>query len=88
MKSFKQFITEEEIIIPKVHMWAALLSDDDEQVRAALRSPNASKEHLDWAMKHGNSWFAFNALRSRHHTKEHVDWAMGHWDKYINGAAL
>ena len=90
MKSFKQFITEEkeEIIIPKVHMWAALLSGDYGQIEAALRSPHHTKEHIDWAMKHKELWVVEAALRSPHHTKEHVDWAMGHDDPDIVGIAL
>ena len=90
MKSFKEFITEEkeEIIIPKVHMWAALLSGDHRQIEAALFSPNASKEHIDWAMKHRDSDVVTLALKSRHHTKEHVDLAMKHRDSNVVAAAL
>ena len=90
MKSFKQFITEEkeEIIIPKVHMWAALLSGDYGQIEAALRSPHHTKEHIDWAMKHKEAWVVRAALQSPHHTKEHVDWAMKHSYVHVLRAAL
>jgi hypothetical protein len=72
MKSFKEFITEEEIIIPKVHMWGALLRGDYEQARAALFSPYATKEHIDWAIGHKDPDVVVTALQSPHATEEQI----------------
>ncbi len=90
MKSFKEFITEEEeeIIIPKVHIWGALFSGNYWQISAALKSPNFTKEHLDWAIKNKNAWIAEAALKSPHHTKEHIDLAMKNRSAHVVSVAL
>ena len=81
MKSFKQFITEEkeEIIIPKVHIWGALLSGDYGQIEAALRSPHHTEEHVDLGIGHRDSYVVTTALHSPHATKEQITDVIEKW---------
>ena len=45
----------------------------------AVRSPHATKKHIDFAMGHWDKYINGSALKSRHATKEQITDVMNRW---------